>query len=78
MSKAFRSYRELLADALSPKPSERNSDVLVVTNLQFKPSVASLRRAEEVRKRIRCDMAESTAESDHPPVVERTIAHRSH
>jgi hypothetical protein len=64
MSRAFGSYRELLADALSPKPRERNSDVLVVTNIQFKPSAASLRRAEEVRKRIRSDMAESTVDSD--------------
>jgi hypothetical protein len=62
MNKVFNSYRELLADALSPKPSERNADVLVVTDTQFQPSEASLRRAEEVRKRVRADMAELTAE----------------
>jgi hypothetical protein len=62
MTKVFNSYRELLADALSPKPSERNADVLVVTDTQFQPSEASLRRAEEVRKRVRADMAELTAE----------------
>jgi hypothetical protein len=61
MNKVFNSYRELLADALSPKPSERNADVLVVTDTQFQPSEASLRRAEEVRKRVRADMAELTA-----------------
>jgi hypothetical protein len=57
MTKVFNSYRELLADALSPKPSERNADILVVTNTQFQPSEASLRRADEVRKRIRADKA---------------------
>jgi hypothetical protein len=62
MSKVFNSYRELLADALSPKPSERNADILVVTDIQFQPSEASLRRAEEVRKRVRADMAELNAE----------------
>jgi hypothetical protein len=62
MTKVFNSYRELLADALSPKPSERNADILVVTDIQFQPSEASLRRAEEVRKRVRADMAELTAE----------------
>jgi hypothetical protein len=62
MTKVFNSYRELLADALSPKPSERNSDILVVTDIQFQPSEASLRRADEVRKRVRADMAELTAE----------------
>ena len=62
MSKVFNSYRELLADALSPKPSERNADILVVTDIQFQPSEASLRRAEEVRKRVRADMAELAAE----------------
>jgi hypothetical protein len=61
MSKVFNSYRELLADALSPKPSDRNADILVVTNIQFQPSEASLRRADEVRKRVRADMAELTA-----------------
>jgi hypothetical protein len=62
MRKVFNSYRELLADALSPKPSERNADILVVTDIQFQPSEASLRRADEVRKRVRADMAELTAE----------------
>jgi hypothetical protein len=62
MSKVFNSYRELLADALSPKPPERNADILVVTDIQFQPSEASLRRAEEVRKRVRADMAELAAE----------------
>ena len=60
-SKVFNSYRELLADALSPKPSDRNADILVVTDIQFQPSEASLRRADEVRKRVRADMAELTA-----------------
>ena len=58
MTKVFNSYRELLADALSPKPSDRNADILVVTDIQFQPSEASLRRADEVRKRVRADMAE--------------------
>jgi len=58
----FNSYRELLADALSPKPTERNADILVVTDIQFEPSEASLRRADEVRKRVRADMAELTTE----------------
>jgi hypothetical protein len=61
MTKVFNSYRELLADALSPKPSERNADILVVTDTQFQPSEASLRRADEVRKRVRADMAGLTA-----------------
>ena len=61
MTKVFNSYRELLADALSPKPSDRNADILVVTDIQFQPSEASLRRADEVRKRVRADMAELTA-----------------
>jgi hypothetical protein len=61
MTKVFNSYREPLADALSPKPSERNADILVVTDIQFQP-VRPLRRADEVRKRVRADMAESTAE----------------
>jgi hypothetical protein len=61
MSKVFNSHRELLADALSPKPSGRNADVLVVTDIQFQPSTASLRRADEVRRRVRADMAELTA-----------------
>ncbi len=61
MSKVFNSYRELLADALSPKPSPRHADILVVTNTQFQPSEASLRRADEVRKRVRADMADLTA-----------------
>jgi hypothetical protein len=60
MTKVFNSYRELLADALSPKPSDRNADILVVTDIQFQPSEASLRRADEVRKRVRADMAELT------------------
>jgi len=62
MTKMFNSYRELLADALSPKPTERNADILVVTDIQFEPSEASLRRADEVRKRVRADMAELTTE----------------
>ncbi len=62
MSKVFNSYRELLADALSPKPSERNADILVVTNTQFQPSESSLRRADEVRKRVRADQGESMTE----------------
>ncbi len=57
MTKVFNSYRELVADALSPKPPERNADVLVITNSQFQPSEASLRRADEVRKKIRADKA---------------------
>lgn len=64
MSKVFSSYRELLADALSPRPTERHADVLVVTKLQFKPSEAAVRRAEEVRQRVRSDMAQSTAKSE--------------
>ena len=62
MSKVFSSYRELLADALSPKPSERHADILVVTDTQFQPSEASLRRADEVRKRVRADTATLTTE----------------
>jgi hypothetical protein len=62
MTKVFNSYRELLADALSPKPLERNADILVVTNTQFQPSEASLRRADEVRKRLRADERESSAD----------------
>ena len=62
MSKVFNSYRELLADALSPKPSERHADILVVTDTQFQPSEASLRRADEVRRRIRADLAHVAAE----------------
>ena len=57
MTKVFNSYRELLADALSPKPPHRNADVLVITNSQFQPSEASLRRAEEVRKKVLADKA---------------------
>ena len=61
MSKVFDSHRELLAEALSPKSSERHADVLVVTNIQFQPSAASLQRAEEVRQRVRANMAISSA-----------------
>ncbi len=61
MSKVFNSYRELLADALSPKPPERHADILVVTDTQFQPSEASLRRADEVRKRVRAHVADVTA-----------------
>ncbi len=53
MSKVFNSYRELLADALSPKLPKRNADIVVVTDSQFQPSEASLRRADEVRRRVR-------------------------
>jgi hypothetical protein len=56
MSKNSRSYRKLVADALSPKPSDRNADVLIVTNLQFEPSLAALQKADEVRRRIRAEM----------------------
>ncbi len=56
------SYRKLVADALSPKPSDRNADVLIVTNLQFEPSRASRQEADEVRRRIRFEMAAATAE----------------
>jgi hypothetical protein len=45
-----------LADALSPKQPKRNADIVVVTNSQFQPSEASLRRADEVRRRVRADM----------------------
>jgi hypothetical protein len=61
MNKVFNSYRELLADALSPKQPRRNADILVVTDTQFQPSEASLRRADEVRRRVRADMAELAA-----------------
>jgi len=61
MNKVFNSYRELLADALSPKQPQRNADILVITNTQFQPSEASLRRADEVRRRVRADMAELAA-----------------
>jgi hypothetical protein len=61
MSKVFNSYRELLADALSPKQPQRNADIVVVTDIQFQPSEASLRRADEVRRRVRADMAELSA-----------------
>lgn len=64
MSKVFNSYRELLTDALSPKPAELNSDVLFVTSIRFKPSEAVLQRAAEVRKRIRSGIAQSTATSE--------------
>jgi hypothetical protein len=60
MTRVFDSYRELLADALSPKPAERNADVLIVTDIQFQPSAASLRRADEVRRRVRADRALTT------------------
>jgi hypothetical protein len=56
MNKVFNSYRELLAEALSPKQPKRNADIVVVTNSQFQPSEASLRRADEVRRRVRADM----------------------
>jgi predicted acylesterase/phospholipase RssA len=61
MNKVFHSYRELLADALSPKQPKRNADIVVVTDIQFQPSEASLRRADEVRRRVRADMAELSA-----------------
>jgi hypothetical protein len=61
MSKNSMSYRKLVADALSPKPSNRNADVLIVTNLQFEPSLAALQKVDEDRRRIR---AEITAECD--------------
>jgi hypothetical protein len=61
-TKVFNSYRELLADALSPKPAERNAGILVVTNTQFQPSEASLRRADDVRQRVHADKAESTSD----------------
>ncbi|HLZ97919.1 MAG TPA: hypothetical protein VKP66_08195 [Steroidobacteraceae bacterium] len=57
----FNSYRELLADALSPKQPKRNADIVIVTDTQFQPSEASLRRADEVRRRVRADMAELAA-----------------
>ena len=57
MTKVFNSYRELLADALSPKPPHRNADVLVITNSQFQPSEASLRRAEEVWEELEATAA---------------------
>jgi hypothetical protein len=60
MTRVFDSYRELLADALSPKPAERNADVLIVTDIRFQPSAASLRRADEVRRRVRADRALTT------------------
>ena len=62
MNKVFNSYRELLADALSPKLPKRNADIVVVTDSQFQPSEASLRRADEVRRRVRAHMAELSAE----------------
>ena len=62
MNKVFDSYRELLADALSPKQPQQNADILVVTNTQFQPSEASLRRADEVRRRVRAHKAELAAE----------------
>jgi hypothetical protein len=58
MSKSFFSYRELVADALSPKPLDGHADVLIVTDLQFKPSRAALEKADAVRQRIRSEMAE--------------------
>jgi hypothetical protein len=61
MSRNFLSYRELVADALSPKPLDGNAGVLIVTDLQFKPSRAALQKADEVRRRIRTEMAEPTA-----------------
>jgi hypothetical protein len=36
---------------------------VVVTDTQFQPSEASLRRADEVRRRVRADMAELAAEA---------------
>jgi hypothetical protein len=62
MNKVFNSYRELLADALSPKLPKRHADIVVVTDSQFQPSEASLRRADEVRRRVRAHMAELAAE----------------
>jgi hypothetical protein len=59
MTKVFNTYRELLADALSPKPPQRNADILVITNSQFQPSEASLRRADEVRRKVLADKAAS-------------------
>jgi hypothetical protein len=60
MSKNFTSYRELVADALSPKPVHSgNGEVSIATNLQFKPSLKSLQKANEVRLRLRNAMAES-------------------
>jgi len=56
MSKNFFSYRELVADALSPKPLNDNGDGLIVTDLQFKPSRAALQKADAVRQRIRSGM----------------------
>jgi hypothetical protein len=61
MSRNFFSYRELVADALSPKPPDGNGGVLIVTDLQFKPSRAALQKADEVRQRIRTEMGEPTA-----------------
>jgi hypothetical protein len=60
--KVFDSYRELLAEALSPKPLTRHADVVIVKEIQFKPSVNSLRRADEVRRRVRADMAQATVD----------------
>jgi hypothetical protein len=58
MKKSFNSYREQLADALTPKPATPHANVVVLTDIQFKPSRAALVRAEEVRQRVRTEMAE--------------------
>jgi hypothetical protein len=64
MNKSFNSYRELLADALTPKPAERRADIVVLTDIQFKPSRIALDRAEEVRQRVRAEMADSPSGED--------------
>jgi hypothetical protein len=46
---------------LSPKPLDGSGGVLIVTDLQFKPSHAALQKADEVRQCIRTEMAEPTA-----------------
>jgi hypothetical protein len=62
--KLFNSYRELLADALTPKPAGPRADIVVLTDIQFKPSQAALVHAEEVRQRVRAEMADSQSGDD--------------
>lgn len=64
MSKQFSSYRELVADALSPKPVDAHSGVLVLKNLQFQPSRAALDKADALRKKLRAERLELKAAND--------------
>jgi hypothetical protein len=58
MSKAVRTYREMLAHELSRKPNGHAAGVLVVSDLQFTPSRAAVQKADEVRRRLRAKLPE--------------------